>query len=158
MFCQEDLKFAYDWMAEQMRMKIGAPPVGVHYPVWAWYQWKGRRSRRDLRRSGYAARGTPMVQIEFEIDDDWMLLSDFDDWCWVLSNSYIADSEQEYNEFYSSAHQNIQAKIESSWIKVFDMERYVPDWTAQVDEKSIQATLWEINLAQVKKVEHFIAK
>ena len=34
---------AYDWMTS---------PI----PVWAWYQWEGKRKRRDLRQSGYAKK------------------------------------------------------------------------------------------------------
>ena len=60
-----EFKDAYDWMASQMRQRIGPAPAGVQYPVWAWYQWEGKRKRMDLRQSGYAKRGTPMVQITF---------------------------------------------------------------------------------------------
>ena len=40
LFCGEDLRFAYDWMAGQMVNRIGAPPPRIRYPVWAWYQWE----------------------------------------------------------------------------------------------------------------------
>ena len=79
-----EFRFAYDWMAEQMGKRIGPPPDGVPVPLWAWYQWEGRRGPRDLRQSGYAPRGTPMVQIEFEIEESQELLSDFDRWNTVL--------------------------------------------------------------------------
>ena len=38
----EDEKFmkAYHWMAEQMRKRIGEPPIKeIRYPMWAWYQY-----------------------------------------------------------------------------------------------------------------------
>ena len=28
---------SYLWMAEQMKKRIGEPPEGVIFPVWAWY-------------------------------------------------------------------------------------------------------------------------
>ncbi len=158
LFCQDDLRYAYDWMAKELRERIGVPPDGIRYPVWAWYQWEGKRKRRDLRQSCYAPRGTPMVQIEFEVDQDFVLLSDFDDWHMVLNNSYIADSEQEFDEFYSFSSCDMQERIEKSWVKIFDIEKCVPNWSTPLDQKSIQATLWEVNISQVKKVEHFIAK
>lgn len=34
---------AYKWLFEQMVERIGVPPQGVKYPVWAWYQWEGKR-------------------------------------------------------------------------------------------------------------------
>ena len=158
LFCEDDLRFAYDWMAQQLAKKIGPPPLNVNYPIWAWYQWEGKKARRDLRFSGYAPRGTPMVQIEFEVDSDYVLLSDFDDWNLVLNNSYIADSENEFESFYAMEYKDENERIEGSWRKIFDIEKEIPGWTTPLDKKTIQATLWEVRLEQVKKVQWFIAK
>ena len=35
---------SYLWMAEQMKKRIGEPPEGVIFPVWAWYQWEASRT------------------------------------------------------------------------------------------------------------------
>ena len=56
----------------------------------------------DLRLSGYAKRGTPMVQITFEADTKDFLLSDFDDWHIILAKNYIADNEQDWDDFYAN--------------------------------------------------------
>lgn len=157
-YCQKELIYAYDWMAEQMIARVGAPPPNVEYPVWAWVQWEGCRGRRDLRYAGYGARGTPMVQIEFEADEKDMLLSDFDDWHLVLNRTYIADSEKEFDDFYGDLGENCQQEIEASWQKVFELGRYTPGWNTPPWQKSIQATLWEVCNYQVKKVEFFTAK
>ena len=149
---------AYDWMVAQMRQRIGPAPAGVQYPVWAWYQWEGKRKRMDLRQSGYAKRGTPMVQITFEADTKDFLLSDFDAWHFVLNHDYIADNEQDWDDFHTiDGHQNT-IEIIQSWDKIFDMDRDILNWNADPTARSIQATLWEIRMSQVKKVEHFIAK
>ena len=34
---------AYSWMAFQMRKRIGEPPNGVIFPVWAWFQYDKER-------------------------------------------------------------------------------------------------------------------
>ena len=99
-----------------------------------------------------------MVQIEFEVDSDCVLLSDFDDWHFVLNHSYIADSETEFDEFYKMNHKDEKERIEESWNKIFDIGRDISNWTVPLDKKSIQATLWGFRLEQVKKVEWFIAK
>ena len=153
-----DFRKEYDWMVAQMRERIGAPPVGVEYPVWAWYQWEGKRGRRDLRHSGYAKRGTPMVQIGFEIDAKDFLLSDFADWHFVLNNSYLADNEQEWDDFYANGGEDKQDEIRTSWLKIFDLQRYAPRWTGDPSRQSIQATLWEVKRSQIIKIEHFLAK
>ena len=36
-------KEPYLWMASQMKKRIGNPPEGVIFPVWAWYRWEGNR-------------------------------------------------------------------------------------------------------------------
>lgn len=158
LFCQNDFRFSYDWISQQMIQKIGTPPEGVHYPVWAWFQWEGKRKRRDLRRSGYAKRGTPLVQITFEAEENEFLLSDFDDWHCVLNDSYLANNEAELDNFHKQFPQPTRHEIEPSWQRIFDLNRYEPNWDYPPNQKSIQATLWQIKMEQVKKVEHFIAK
>ena len=39
----------YEWLIQQMKKKIGIPPEGVQYPVWAWYIQKGKHKKPDLR-------------------------------------------------------------------------------------------------------------
>ena len=158
LFCGEDLRFAYDWLSDQMRKRIGPPPKDIHYPVWAWYQWEGKRKRMDLRQSGYAKRGTPLVQITFEADEDTFLLSDFDAWHSVLMKQYVAHDETEWNRFYNQHAHPQQCDVEPSWDRIFDLTHYTPDWDCTPEKKSIQATLWKIDMSQVKKVEHFLAK
>lgn len=158
LFCGEDLRFAYDWMAGQMVNRIGAPPPGIRYPVWAWYQWEGKRKRRDLRQAGYAKRGTPLVQITFEAEPCSFLLSDFDAWHAVLMGQYNAVNEADWDDFYQKHPHPSRNEIEPSWERIFDLSHHTPDWDPTPDKQSIQATLWKIELSQVKGVEHFLAK
>lgn len=153
-----ELLHAYDWMAAQMHRRIGAAPDGVQYPVWAWYQWEGKRKRMDLRKSGYANRGTPMVQITLEADIKDFLLSDFDAWHIVLNQHYMADNEQDWDTFYANGGDHRTDEIVKSWEKIFDLTRCTSGWDYAPDRQTVQATLWEIHISQVKKVEHFIAK
>lgn len=158
LFCGDDLRFAYDWLSLQMVHRIGAPPENVHYPVWAWYQWEGKRKRMDQRLSGYAKRGTPLVQITFEAETNSFLLSDFDAWHIVLANQYLANNEAEWDKFYEVNPHPDQADVKPSWERIFDLFHYTPDWNREPEKKSIQATLWQIEMSQVKKVEFFLAK
>lgn len=144
---------AYDWMAMQLRRRIGPPPEGARYPLWAWYQWEGARKRRDLRCSGYAPRGTPMVQLTFEIGEAEVLLSDFDAWHLVLAGDYLADSELDWENFRGG-----EAETAASWERIFDLDRHTPGWDTPPQERSIQAVFWELRWSQIRKTEHFIAK
>lgn len=138
-----DARAAYGWMADQMQKRIGPPPEGVRYPLWAWYQWEGRRRPMDLRLSGYAQRGTPMVRIEFGIDTDQVLLSEFDRWNIVLGGGV----PERFPEDPAPSRE---------WI--FQLDRWTPDWDAPPEEQSIQACFWELRLDQVRQARHFLAK
>lgn len=99
-----------------------------------------------------------MVQITFEADPASFLLSDFDSWHIVLANQFLADNEAEWDKFYENNPKPSQADVEPSWDRIFDLFHHTPGWDCEPDRKSIQATLWEIHISQVKKVEHFMAK
>lgn len=39
----------YNWLVPQMRERIGEPPKGIRYPVWAWHTQRSKRQKPDLR-------------------------------------------------------------------------------------------------------------
>lgn len=42
--CQDNFRYAYNWMSHKMiEANILPPNKIIHYPVWAWYQWEGKR-------------------------------------------------------------------------------------------------------------------
>jgi hypothetical protein len=145
-----DLVTAYRWMAEQMRIRIGAPPEGVEFSVWAWYQWEGKRKRPDMRTHGlWGEKGTPIVLLTLDVPDDKVLLSDFDYWHCVLNDCEIIFP-------YSETACYTEEEKRKSWENIFDIS------CSFVDNKetslSTQATLWEIKREWVIKAEHFISR
>ena len=169
----------YTWMACQMerRLKISRPNKKV-VPIWVWCQWEGASRRKpDLRAAGYLPRGEQGVRIELDVDDDRVLLSDFDLWHYVLNYWYLPESEKDGREFerklaraglsfYGCSHEcplmNIQYRrqIEQSWERIFDI-----NWSdrrhaiaSPLKKKSIQATLWEICMKDVSEVREFTAR
>ena len=93
----EELPHAYSWLAREMTKRVGPPPQGVDYPVWAWYMQNGRHKKPDLRseRWGYGPGDEDYCCIELEIAPQRVLLSDFDVWHSVLNNGLISDTEEE---------------------------------------------------------------
>jgi len=172
-----NLKYAYNWMAAELGKK-DAKPDGINYPIWAWYQWQGKRKKRDMRESGFSARGDHVVQLEIEIPDEKVLLSDFDVFHCVLNNQYICSSNEENEEFdkwYNSLEikygegiydasqeeklQLVAEKIEESWAGVFDLTKEDDNWLYGKNEhKSIQAVFWELREDQIIWAREFIAK
>lgn len=139
---------AYDWMSQQMRARISEPPNDIQYPVWLWHTWEGRRKRPDMRRSGYAPTGSPIVLLTVDVPDEKVLLSDFDRWHAVLSKDYLATDE---NDDYPHSPE----EMVESWNRIFDVSCANPYYSFSL---SIQATIWELREEWVKKAEFFTAR
>ncbi len=143
-----DLKESYIWMADQMKKRLGQPPEGVKFPVWAWYQWEGRRKRPDMRTHGrsWGDKGVEIVLLTLEVPDDQVLLSDFDYWHVVLNDGDLVfsfDYDAEYPE-------DVKRK---SWEQIFD---YTCSFVGEPEHVlSTQATMWEIRKEWILRTEHF---
>jgi len=162
---------AYDWMVSQMLTRIGQPAKRVSLPIWAWYQYDNHRQKRpDLRHSTLLPPGTRGHRIEFTIPDHDVLLSDFELWHYVLNYWYLPQSERDADEF-SARHESLRCSwsnpphkqrvndmIRTSWDRIFDLTWSNEYIAATRMNKSIQATLWQFDLAQVKTVDSFIAR
>jgi hypothetical protein len=168
----------YIWMAEQMERRLSVPrPSKDAMTIWAWYQWEGKRCKPDLRSAGYLTKGEQGVRVELQVDDRRVLLSDFDLWHYVLNYSYLPESEEAGEAFekklakagfsfckcdhqHPLPHAQYRREIEESWERIFDI-----GWADRrhriadpPKKKSIQATLWEILLADVANAKEFTAR
>ena len=150
----------YEWLIRQMEQRIGPPPAGVTYPVWAWYMQNGKHRKPDLRteRWGYRPGGEEYACIEFEIPDDRVLLSDFEVWHIVLCNGLIAESEEEDNRqdtYYDSLTSEEQkAYKDKNWERVFDITPQDNHWIKR--GSWVQATVWELRKEMIRGVRFFI--
>lgn len=151
----------YDWLAAQMKERIGPPPEGVIYPVWAWYQNRGKRQKPDLRSerwtNGYA--DDKFVCLEIEVPDEQVLLSDFDLWGLILNDALISETEAEdveQDRIYQalSPDQQRQMKYEN-WKRVFDITPLDNVWMRR--GYWIQANFWILTSDMIKKVRYFTA-
>ena len=162
----------YAWMAEQMRIRLGDQPTRVARPIWAWYQWEGKRKPKpDLRASGHLARGTRGVRIEFETNDP-VLLSDFELWHYVLNYWYLPKSAADGEQFQARLTRRqlsfyetkplpdpvLHRAIVKSWERIFDLDLTEKDITQPKARKSIQATLWQVKWSWVRAVSEFVAR
>ena len=97
-----------------------------------------------------------------------ILLSDFGLWHYPLSGwGYIGSSEADAKQFqqiygdYSDINAyppKIQEEIKSSWERIFDMTFDCDYHTHPFGQKAIQATFWELRIAEVGEVDAFIAR
>lgn len=139
-----------------MEERVGAPPEGVKYPLWAWHTIYGKQQEPDLRKSMFRKYEDPRVCIELDIPDDKVLLTDYDTWLEVLNDEYIdfALSEEDYkleraNYEALTAEEQLEAKIRS-WERAFGILPYQNNWRRI--GFFVQACFWEIRPEHVKTV------
>lgn len=155
------LKDSYDWLVIQMKEKIGINDK-AEYPWWAWYKRDYKHQKPDLRESAYEERGKKCVCIELDIDPSKVLLSDFDTWHMVLNDCWFnpALTESEYDrleDWYDSLELLEQQRVKlESWKQIFDIKPYSNNFVRV--GSYVQATFWELNITDVKKVVYFTAK
>lgn len=151
----------YDWLVQAMKARIGDPPEGVSYPVWAWYMWEGVRKKPDLRRErwGNGWKGDRFACMEIDIPEENVVLSDFDSWSIILLHGLLSDSEEEdiklENEYNSLLEENKKDYRDKNWERAFDLSYVDNDWVHRGD--SIQATFWELRKEDIQKVWFFTA-
>lgn len=156
-----DFRPQYNWLVQEMRKRIGDPPAGVQYPVWAWYQWTKEHPKPDLRweRWNCGYKGEKFVRLEIEIPDGQVVLSDFELWCMTLNHAPISFSDSEDDLLrakYESLDDAGQKKMmDKNWQRVFDMTPFENDWIRRGD--CIQATFWELRKEQIREVTHFVS-
>ena len=158
-----------------MRNTISVTPASRPWPLplWAWYQWEGEQRRRpDLRSSGHLPRGEQGVRIEFEIDANLVLLSDFELWHYALNYWYLPTSSAEGDTFEmklaeqgSSFYKTkplpdpvFDKAIRESWERIFNVGWAEEDLAVPRAEKSIQAAFWGLPLESVRRVDEFTAR
>ena len=142
---------AYRWMAEQMRERIGEPPLPeIKMPIWAWYQYTSKKKRKPpLSPCNKTQEGKEMM-IELEVPDEEVLLSDFELWHGPL-NGLLLDNDRRLRKLYEpyihtefeKRPPEVQQIIKESWVRIFDLnhrDRYYAPMARK--NRSIQATLW----------------
>lgn len=164
----DDEKFmkAYNWMADEMRQRIGEPPVKeIRFPLWAWYQFNSAKSKKPPRSWLDIQEGVS-AYMEIEIPDNEVLLSDFMNWHNVL-NQYtltnwkridkkidLLEKEAGKSLSFDDYPVEIQKEIEKSWEAIFDLDRRDKEvGRTHKRNRSIQATFWMLKPESVISVE-----
>lgn len=154
-FVWADFKLPYSWLMEQMNTKIGKSNRTT--PVWAWY--KNNDKMPDLRESGHLEKGTKGVRLKIEIADKYVLLSDFDLWHMVLTPGHIPKSkadDKRWDILWETNKIEYFEKCKETWFRIFEFNKFANTYYG--DGKYIQATMWEVPIKCVKKVDYFIAR
>ena len=153
-------------MAEQMRKRIGEPPIeGIEFPMWAWYQYASAKRNKPPHSPLDFSDGVS-AYMEIEIPSEEILLSDFDSWHGVLNQGPIEDWKHLFKEMdevdaaagkvldLNDYPEELRKRIENSWAPIFDINRRdeVMGWKHKRN-RSIQATFWALRKENVISVE-----
>ena len=171
-WCREN-RFQYDWMAEQMRKRIGEPPLPeIKYPVWVWQQYRSKKRPTPIMSPCDIEEGeSEAVMLELEVPDDAVLLSDLDLWIHPLNGWEICSKreskffdkvkaayEKEHGRCYhlNAWSPDIQCKIVATWERVFDLDWIDPyQAPSRRKNRSIQGTIWLLRKEWLKVVHIF---
>ena len=155
----DEFSIMYDWMAKQMRSRIGEPPLAkVQYPLWGWAQYTSQKSPKTPNGPAMlASNKTQSVNIEAEIPDKEVLLSDFILWGSVLNgwnilknkelekriDRFVKDNDCGY--VFNSYPDDIKDQIIDTWDRVFDFGiRDKAYGGRHKRNRAIQATFWQL--------------
>ena len=137
----------YQWMVDQMKIRLGPPPKSWYFPLWAWYRWDGEKRRKpDLRSGGHLSKGERGIRIEFECCEKAALLSDFSLWHYVLNYWYLPETEHDAETFEAKLeakglsffnqkpvpNAEYHRKIVKSWNRIFDLNWYEPIYQSRL--------------------------
>ena len=152
----DSLKKPYRWLTARMQTRIGPPPTGVVYPVWAWHTWEFERRCPDPESAAFLRRTEEKALFTLEIPENELVLTDFDAWQSVMMGSYVSDAATPAAYAALEARldalspEETEAEIERSWENVFLTDRVESD--VLIRGRYIQATFWELKRAYVRDV------
>jgi len=125
-----------------------------------------------LRFSGHLPSGETGVHTQFHAEGVEVLLSDFELWHYVLNYLYLPSSTEDEARFESvlaslgantpsqvtTRRRHFHDSVRKSWERIFKIHWAQPEIASAFRKKQIQATLWRLNLNQVRNWTIFKAR
>ena len=143
--------YAYNYIIDRMNKLL--PPKedpNCYYPLWAWYRVNGRRKPTKFLDNMHKGN----VRIIFEIDDNKVLLSDFDMFSYILSGGlYFKKNPESFEE-----EMDIFLPNDSDYFDNLDQMleiNHKEDGPYYMSNRhnTIQATFWKLNLKDVVEIK-----
>lgn len=158
---------SYQWLAKQMIVKNVLKSIRNknNHIIWSWYQWYGCNKKQPDKRfsSVYNFYEEPFVMLELEIEDNRVLLSDYEAWHYVLNYWYLnnerktEDFVKKYDFYKEKPLNNKKAHdfLINSWQQIFDIKSITKTLQYSKEQQAIQATFFDLYLSDVKMVHFF---
>lgn len=157
-YVDRDLHFAYKWICGQMLLRN--IPIGSKPPIWAWYRYEGKHKKPDLRKTLHLPRGEKGVCIDFEIEKESVLLSEFNMWHYVLNNVYLSTTQQEelLRDGLEKEGRLELAALHKSWERIFDIDAGDENWFGKRENRQIQACIPKFKIENVRAVRYLTGR
>ena len=134
---------AYSWMMDQMERRI--PSYKGEFPVWLWAE------RPDLRRGGYLNPDERGILLQVNIEEERVLLSDFESWHSVLMDGPVSDNEEEWEAIEQGKY---HISKEKSWERIFDIKK-----EKEIGRiPTIQGVTGRLYIHEIKPIKEFVSR
>lgn len=142
-------EFPYAYMMEEMKKRL---PLPVHddayYPIWAWYKCNGRyqcSKKMDEIHHG-------LVKLIIEIDENRVLLSDFDMFASIILGSRTLYEDGRNDEDEITVH-NYDSFFHPTLANIFKLHRKQDHYYGfSYRGETIQATFFELYKEDIKEI------
>ncbi len=158
----------YDYIISHMQNINNT--YNAHYPLWAWAKYGKFASPPKNRLLGFFSKDDEeLVRITFEKDASEMLINDYIKYHFLLTNEYLPKSIKDKKAFDQQMQScNVSKEDLLAYVRRDKYDTYRQDKDFDVINQAIhnsykdifnlqtqylQATVWHISLAEVKKVE-----
>jgi hypothetical protein len=153
--CLEDFQPSYAWLESKMHELLPKPEIECKHAVWAWFRYN---NKKKPRLKGQIEKGKIGYLIQFEIDDNLVLLSDFDKWHLILNHTEedlknkktihdLTDNQDDLSMYEDEGFEVQGDKLVFDWNKIIlDKDSFEP---------TIQATFWYLKKEQIISYKKF---
>lgn len=139
-------EFPYKYMIHKMKEKLPPPKYDdTYYPIWAWQKVEGDEEPSEAFDKIHAG----CYKLKLEIDDNRLLLSDFDMFSALIMGVRAFDKKEDEkignDTFDSFFHPSLE--------KMFTLHRKRNHYYGfSYKDETIQATFWELYLEDVIEI------
>lgn len=124
---------SYTWMMNQMSKRL--PNYKEEYPVWLWLS-TDNISFSELLQDNY-------VLLEVKLDENQVLISNFDAWHFVLNDSHFDEEDTSITK-------------EESWEYIFNKEK-LAKWNYEFEKEDLQEVIGRIDCKDIKVLKYIVS-
>ena len=142
---------AYEFMVYEMKKRLPAPTSpDCAFPIWGWYKSLGKNP--PSKHLDGIHRGN--IRLRIEIDEERVLLSDFDMFAYLYCGGLYFKEKPEDDEFVEKHLFDPIEVFYPNMEQIFTLHRKrKTDYAESYRKATIQGTFWELFLEDVTEIK-----